>query len=81
MGFGFGFDTAFGFGQVFIFAVFAIIIVSFIVAAVKGIGTWHKNNNSPRLTVNAAVVSKRQNTTVHHQSDKRTRCVVMRFGS
>ena len=62
MGFGFGFDTAFGFGQVFIFAVFAIIIVSFIVAAVKGIGTWHKNNNSPRLTVNAAVVSKRQNT-------------------
>ena len=45
MGFGFGFDTAFGFGQVFIFAVFAIIIVSFIVAAVKGIGTWHKNNN------------------------------------
>ena len=41
MGFGFGFDTAFGFAQVFIFAVFAIIIVSFIVAAVKGIGTWH----------------------------------------
>ena len=47
MGFGFGFDTTFGFAQVFIFAVFAIVIVSFIVAAVKGIGTWHKNNNSP----------------------------------
>ena len=72
MGFGFGFDTTFGFAQVFIFAVFAIIIVSFIVAAVKGIGTWHKNNNSPRLTVNAAVVSKRQNTTVHHHHDSNT---------
>ena len=72
MGFGFGFDTTFGFAQVFIFAVFAIVIVSFIVAAVKGIGTWHKNNNSPRLTVNAAVVSKRQNTTVHHHHDSNT---------
>lgn len=69
MGFGFGFDTTFGFAQVFIFAVFAIIIVSFIVAAVKGIGTWHKNNNSPRLTVDASVVSKRQNTTVHHNNN------------
>ena len=72
MGFGFGFDTTFGFAQVFIFAVFAIIVVSFIVAAVKGIGTWHKNNNSPRLTVDAAVVSKRQNTTVHHHHDSNT---------
>ena len=69
MGFGFGFDTTFGFAQVFIFAVFAIVIVSFIAAAVKGIGTWHKNNNSPRLTVNAAVVSKRQNTSVHHHNN------------
>lgn len=33
MGFGFGFDTTFGFEQVFIFAVFAIVIVSFIAAA------------------------------------------------
>ena len=72
MGFGFGFDTTFGFAQVFIFAVFAIIIVSFIAAAVKGIGTWHKNNNSPRLTVNAAVVSKRQNTDVHHHNNNGT---------
>ena len=72
MGFGFGFDTTFGFAQVFIFAVFAIVIVSFIAAAVKGIGTWHKNNNSPRLTVDASVVSKRQNTTVHHHHNSNT---------
>ena len=72
MGFGFGFDTAFGFGQVFIFAVFAIIIVSFIVAALKGIGTLQTNNNSPRLTVDASVVSKRQNTDVHHHNNNGT---------
>lgn len=33
----------------------------------KGISTWHKNNNSPRLTVSARIVAKRQNTTYHNQ--------------
>ena len=66
MGFWFGFDTGFDIMQVFVFAIFAIVIVCFIALAVKGIGTWHKNNNSPRLTVEATVVSKRQNVDVHH---------------
>ena len=66
MGFWFGFDTGFDIMQMFVFAIFAIVIVCFIALAVKGIGTWHKNNNSPRLTVQAAVVAKRQNTDVHH---------------
>ena len=35
--------------------VFGIIIFSII----QGISTWHKNNNSPRLTVPAVVVAKR----------------------
>lgn len=69
MGFGFGFDTGFSIIQVLVFAVFAIVLVGFIVTAVKGIGTWHKNNNSPRLTVNAAVIAKRQNTDVHHHNN------------
>ena len=34
---------------------------------IKGITTWHKNNNSPRLTVSAKIVAKRQNTTHHNQ--------------
>ena len=46
MGFWFGFDTGFDIMQVFVFAIFAIVIVCFIALAVKGIGTWHKNNNS-----------------------------------
>ena len=64
MGFGMGFDMF----SVMFFLIFGIVIVMFIVTAVKGIGTWHKNNNSPRLTVEATVVSKRQNTDVHHHN-------------
>ena len=68
MGFGIGFSLF----NVMFYLIFGTVIVLFIVTAVKGIGTWHKNNNSPRLTVNAAVVSKRQNTTVHHHHDSNT---------
>lgn len=42
--------------------VFGIIIFSII----QGISTWHKNNNSPRLTVPAVVVAKRTDVS-HHQ--------------
>lgn len=37
--------------------VFGMIIFQF----VAGIGTWHKNNQSPRLAVSATVVAKREN--------------------
>lgn len=36
-------------------AIFAIVIVTLI----RNIGQWNKNNHSPRLTVEAQVVSKR----------------------
>ena len=42
--------------------VFGIILFTII----KGIGEWNKNNHSPRLTVEAAVVTKRQNVSRHH---------------
>ena len=67
-----GFGIEFSLFNVMFYLIFGTVIVLFIVTAVKGIGTWHKNNNSPRLTVNAAVVSKRQNTTVHHHHDSNT---------
>ena len=51
------------------FIVFGIILIVFVVTFVRGIGEWRKNNNSPRLTVQAAVVAKRQNTDVHHHSN------------
>lgn len=43
--------------------IFGMILFTFI----SGIRTWNKNNNSPRLTVEARVASKRQNTTHHNE--------------
>ena len=65
MGFGFGFSA---FDVMFVL-MFGVILVLFIVTAVRGISTWSKNNHSPRLTVEATVVSKRQNTSVHHHNN------------
>ena len=62
MGFGFGLF------QVMFFLVFFLVIGTFIVTFVKGISTWNKNNNSPRLTVNAILVAKRTNVSHHHHN-------------
>lgn len=48
----------------FFFAVFGMVLIVLVVTLVRGIGEWHKNNNSPRLTVPAKVVAKR--TSVSH---------------
>ena len=45
---------------------FLLVIGMFVVTAIRGIGEWNKNNNSPRLTVPATVVAKRTNVTRHH---------------
>ena len=62
MGFGFGFGM---FGIMFTL-MFILVFGIFIVTIVRGIGQWNKNNNSPRLTVPATVVSKRTNVSHHH---------------
>ena len=62
MGFGFGFGM---FGVMFTL-MFILVFGIFIVTIVRGIGQWNKNNNSPRLTVAATVVSKRTNVSHHH---------------
>ena len=38
---------------------FVIVGVFFVVMLARGIAGWHRNNNSPRLTVAARVVAKR----------------------
>ena len=41
-----------------IFSLMSVIVIGmFIVVAVKGIGQWNKNNQSPRLTVPASVTA------------------------
>lgn len=61
-----GFDGAmFTIVPVFIGIVFVLVIGMFIVTAVRGIGTWSKNNASPKLTVSAEVATKRTDVTHH----------------
>jgi len=64
MGFGFQFDM---FGLIFMlmfFLVFGIILV----AVIRSISQWSKNNHSPRLTVPATVVAKRTNVSRHRHN-------------
>ena len=51
------------------YIVFALVIGTFIFTAVKGISQWNKNNHSPRLTVDATVVTKRTQVTHNHHTD------------
>ena len=48
---------------------FITVIGMFIYVIVSGIGSWHKNNNSPRLSVPVKIVTKRADTMYTHQED------------
>ena len=63
---GFGFGMLGGIFPLMFLVVFVIVIGMFVFGAISGIRTWNKNNNSPRLTVTATVVSKRMDVS-HHQ--------------
>ena len=64
-GFGIGFSI---FGIMFTI-IFVLVISIFIINIVKGISTWNTNNNSPRITVTAEVVSKRTDVTHHRHAN------------
>ena len=64
----YSFGIGFGLFEIMFVVVFCIVIGTFIVIAVNGIRTWHKNENSPELTVQAKVVSKRMNVS-HHMNN------------
>lgn len=64
MEYGFGF-----FSNVFpilFIVVFLLVLGIIAVTVIRSIGEWHKNNNSPRLVVDAEVVTKRED--VSHSS-------------
>lgn len=54
------------FGMFYI--VFFLVIGMFIFVLVKNISEWSKNNNSPRLSVDAKIVDKRSHTSHHHHN-------------
>ena len=59
--FGGGFEIMF---TLMFFLIFGMILF----AMVRGIGQWNRNNHSPRLTVEATVVSKRGDVSHHHDA-------------
>lgn len=63
---------AFGGFSIFFYLIYGVVIVVILVALVRRIKTWHTNNNSPRLTVEATVVSKQTNVSHHHYNDGNT---------
>jgi len=52
---------------VFFIIIFVVVIGGFVVMAVKGLGQWNQNNQSPVLTVEAVVAAKRTNHSTHMQ--------------
>lgn len=61
MGFGFT-ETLF---PIMFTVVFVLIFGTIVVTVVRGIGEWNKNNRSPRLVVDAEVVTKRADVSHH----------------
>lgn len=57
-----GFEVIFG-------MIFILIIGIFIFTFVKNISNWNKNNHSPRLSVDATVVSKRTDVSRHQHAN------------
>lgn len=69
MGFGF-FDFGFAVLIPILTTIFFIVVIGVIIATmVRNIKQWNKNNNSPRLTVDATVIAKRTNVTHNRTRD------------
>lgn len=51
---------------IFFIIVFVIVIGTFVVTGARSLQRWNRNNQSPRLTVNARVVNKRTQVGHHH---------------
>lgn len=68
-------DSFGGFGMMFtimpilFFIVFTFVFVIIIINVVKGAKRWKLNNDSPVLTVEAKVVTKRSDVSYHHHGN------------
>ena len=58
--------------EIMFYLVFFLVISVFIVTFVRMIGEWISNNNSPRLTVDATIVAKRDQVHRHRSSNGHT---------
>ena len=65
-----GFDVTFSIMQVIMLLVFVLVLGSIIVTLIRGVGEWNKNNQSPKLSVPAKVVSRRTAVSRHHHHQR-----------
>lgn len=65
----FEYGMSFGAFGIFFAIVLVLVIGGFVVTFVGGLSTWRKNNNSPRLTVTAKIVTKRTNVSHHRHAN------------
>ena len=70
IGFGFGFDLF----QILFTILFVLVAVVIVVTVIRNLSQWHKNNQSPRLTVPATVVAKRTNVTHFQGGNNGAQC-------
>ena len=61
-----GFDVTFSIMRIMVPVIFVLVFGIIIVAMVRGIGEWNKNNHLPKLSVPAKVVSRRTAVSHHH---------------
>lgn len=59
----------FEFAEIMFPVMFTLVFLVIIVTIVRNIGTWSKNNHSPRLIVPAKIVGKREDVTWHHHAN------------
>ena len=55
--------------EILFFLIFGLVIATFAVGLIRGVGRWHKNNQLPRLTVEAVVTAKRTSVSHHHDAN------------
>lgn len=62
-----GFISSGGF-EIMFMLVFFLILGMILFTLIRNISQWNRNNHSPRLTVEATVVSKREDVSHHHHN-------------
>lgn len=67
---GFGFDLF----QILFTILFVLVAVVIAVTIIRNLSQWHKNNQSPRLTVPATVVAKRTSVTHFQGGNNGSQC-------
>ena len=62
---GLGFDFMFTIVPIMSMLIFGLVFVVIVASLVRSGRQWHRNNNSPRLTVDAKVLAKRHDVSRH----------------